>query len=87
VKISFDPNPNALMIPTQAIIPQARGKKVVLFRGGTADFIDVTTGPRDSTNVQITSGLNQGDTIIVTGLLSIKPEAKVTLNKIVNAKP
>ena len=87
VKISFDPNTNALMIPTQAIIPQARGKKVVLYKGGTVDFVDVTTGPRDSTNVQITSGLNQGDTIIVTGLLSVKPEAKVTLNKIVNQKP
>jgi len=36
--------------------------------------------------VQITEGLSHGDTIIVTGLLSLKPEAKVTLNKIVNQK-
>jgi len=86
VKMSFEPDNNALMIPTQAIIPQARGKKVVLYNGGTANFVDVVTGVRDSTNVQITDGLKKGDTIIVTGLLSLKPEAKVTLNKIVNQK-
>ena len=86
VKMSFEPDNNALMIPTQAIIPQARGKKVVLYKDGTANFVDVVTGVRDSTNVQITDGLKKGDTIIVTGLLSLKPEAKVTLNKIVNQK-
>ena len=84
VKMQFDSNPSALMIPTQAIIPQARGKKLALFKGGTAEFVDVTTGIRDSSNVQITSGLNKGDTVIVTGLLSVKPDSKVQLNKIVN---
>lgn len=86
VKMSFEPDPNALMIPSQAIIPQARGKKVALYRGGTADFVDVVTGVRDSSNVQITNGLTKGDTVIVTGLLTVKPDAKVTINKIVNQK-
>ena len=86
VKISFDPDPNALMIPTQAIIPQARGKKVVVYKDSTAKFVDVVTGVRDSTNVQITSGLNQGDTVIVTGLLTVKPDGKVTIGKIINQK-
>jgi membrane fusion protein, multidrug efflux system len=44
----------------------------------------VTTGVRDSSMVQITSGLNKGDTVVVTGLLSVKPDAKITLAKIVN---
>lgn len=84
VTIKFEPDPNAIMIPTQAIIPQARGKKVYQFQGGKAKFIDVTTGLRDSANVQITSGLKAGDTILVTGLLAIKPDAKVNLGKVVN---
>ncbi len=84
VKISFEPDLNALMIPTQAIIPQARGKKVALYKSGIANFVDVITGVRDSSNVKITSGLNKGDTVIVTGLLSLKPEATVTITKIIN---
>lgn len=84
VRLSFAPDPNALMVPTQAIIPQARGKKVVVYRNGTATFTDVTTGVRDSSMVQIVSGLSQGDTVVVTGLLSIKPDAKITIRNIVN---
>lgn len=79
VILNFAPDPNAIMIPTQAIIPQARGKKVYLFKGGVAKFVDVETGIRDSATVQITSGLNVGDTVLLTGLLSLRPEAKVAL--------
>lgn len=85
VKINFDPNPNALLIPTQAVIPQARGKQVALYRNGKANFVDVTTGVRDSAMVQVINGINKGDTVIVTGLLSIKPDAKVKLNKVMNS--
>jgi len=84
VKLSFAPNEAALMIPTQAIIPQARGKKVYVYKNGQAEFVDVVTGVRDSSNVQITEGLAKGDTVIVTGLLGLKPEAKVSIKKIIN---
>ena len=84
VMLSFDPDPNALLVPTQAILPQARGKKVILYKGGTAIFADVTTGVRDSAKVQITDGLKAGDTVVVTGLLSVRPEAKIQIGRIVN---
>ncbi len=84
VQLSFDPDPNALLIPTQAVIPQARGKKVILYKGGIAIFADVTTGIRDSARVQIIDGLKAGDTVVVTGLLSVRPEAKIQIGKIVN---
>lgn len=82
VKIAFPPNPNALLVPTQAIIPQARGKKVALFNNGTATFVQVETGVRDSTFIQITNGIKIGDTVITSGLLSLKPEGKIKAGKI-----
>lgn len=84
VRLNFEPNPNAILIPSQAIIPQARGKKVYVYEDGKAKFVDVTTGIRDSVNVQITEGLKVGDTVLITGLLTLKPEAKVMLGKVVN---
>jgi membrane fusion protein, multidrug efflux system len=84
VSLRFEPETAAIMVPTQSIIPQARGKKVVLYQNGIAKFTDVTTGLRDSATIQVTSGLKEGDTILVTGLLSIKPDAKVVVDKIVN---
>ena len=84
VNLEFEPDPNAILIPTQAIIPQARGKKVYLYNDGKAKFVDVTTGIRDSADIQITSGLKVGDTVLITGLLSLKPDGKVMLGKVVN---
>jgi len=86
VQLSFDPDPNAILIPTQAVVPQARGKKVILYNGGVAKFVDVTTGSRDSSRVQVLSGIKAGDTVVVTGLLSVRPEAKIDIARIVNAQ-
>lgn len=82
VTLNFEPDPNAIMIPTQAVIPQARGKKVYVYNGGVAKFVDVETGIRDSANIQITKGLKVGDTVLLTGLLSLRPEAKVQLSAV-----
>jgi membrane fusion protein (multidrug efflux system) len=82
VNIDFARNNNAILVPSQAILPQARGKKVVLYRNGIAVFADVQTGIRDSVNVEIISGIKAGDTIVTTGLLGIKPEAKLKLSKV-----
>jgi membrane fusion protein, multidrug efflux system len=83
-KVAFDmgDNNDAVMIPTQAIIPQARDKQVIVYNGGNADFRIVTTGTRDSAKVEILSGLLIGDTVITTGLLSIKPGSKINLSSL-----
>ncbi len=83
-KVSLDLGKNnaALIIPTQAVIPQARNKRVVLYRSGAPEYQIVTTGIRDSTFVEITDGLKVGDTVITTGLLAIRPESKITLTKV-----
>lgn len=85
VKLSFEPDSNALMIPTQAVIPQARGKRVYVFSNGKANSVDVITGIRDSAMVQVTDGLKAGDTVITTGLLGLRPDAKVLIRQVVNS--
>jgi len=83
VILDFAPNYTAIMVPTQAIIPQARGKKVVVFKNGKAIFTDVTTGVRDSSNIQILTGINAGDTVVTTGLMSVKPDAKLMIKNVI----
>ena len=68
------------MIPTQAIIPQARNKKVIAVRNGMASMETVTTGIRDAAMVEITTGLKAGDTVLITGLLATKPGSKLQIN-------
>ncbi|MEO6219100.1 MAG: efflux RND transporter periplasmic adaptor subunit [Ginsengibacter sp.] len=82
VNFSMGDNNNAIMIPTQAIIPEARDKKVIVYRSGIAIFNTVITGDRDSARVEIVKGLAVGDTIITTGLLTIKPASKIKLSSL-----
>ncbi|HEX5171107.1 MAG TPA: efflux RND transporter periplasmic adaptor subunit [Cyclobacteriaceae bacterium] len=82
VSLQLGRTDNALMIPTQAVIPQARNKQVIIYKNDSVQFKIVETGLRDSAFVQITSGLQQGDTVIITGLMAIRPNAKVKLGRV-----
>ncbi len=82
VKIELGQNDAALMIPSQAVIPKARNKEVIVYRSGIANMEKVTTGIRDSSMVEITSGLKAGDTVLITGLLTTKQGSKVIINKV-----
>jgi len=82
VNLRLGQDNKALVIPTQAIIPQARTKQVVLLRKDSVQFVNVETGIRDSAYVQITNGLKVGDTVITSGLMAIRPNAKVKVTKV-----
>lgn len=83
VKIELGQNDAALMVPSQAVIPKARNKEVIIYRSGIAHVEKVTTGIRDSSMVEITSGLKAGDTVLITGLLTTKQGSKVIINKVI----
>ena len=83
VQIPLGKNNAALMIPTQAVIPKARGKEVIALRNGLASMETVRTGFRSTVQVEIIDGLKTGDTVLITGLLSTKPGSKVKINKII----
>lgn len=82
VNLQLGRTDNALMVPTQAVIPQARGKQVIIYSGDSIAFREVETGIRDSAYVQITNGLQAGDTVIISGLMAIRPTSAVKLEKI-----
>jgi membrane fusion protein, multidrug efflux system len=82
VKIVLGKNENALMIPNNSIVPQGRKKLIYLFKSNKAISTEITTGIRDSTNIQVLTGLNKGDTVITTGLLFLKPGSDVKLTKV-----
>ncbi|HTY60605.1 MAG TPA: efflux RND transporter periplasmic adaptor subunit [Bacteroidota bacterium] len=64
---------DALVVPTQAIIPVFKGQTVLLRRGGLVVSVPVKTGIRTATGVQITEGVSPGDTVITTGILQLRP--------------
>ncbi|MBT1703565.1 efflux RND transporter periplasmic adaptor subunit [Chryseosolibacter indicus] len=82
INLQLGKNDQALLVPSQAVIPTARNKQVALFKKDSVTFAVVETGIRDSAFVQVLSGLKAGDTIITTGLMAIRPNAKVKIKKV-----
>jgi len=82
VRIVLGQNENAIMIPTIVVQPLGRKKLVYLYKGGKSMPADITTGIRDSSSVQVLTGLSVGDTVITTGLLFLRPGADVKLKKV-----
>ena len=82
VQLKLGNNPNALMIPTQAVIPQEGDKSVILARKGKAHFVTIKTGIRKASKVEVTEGLEPGDTVITSGILFLKEKSKLSYSTI-----
>ncbi|MGE5424312.1 MAG: efflux RND transporter periplasmic adaptor subunit, partial [Syntrophothermus sp.] len=82
VKLTLGENQKALMVPSQAVIPQEMNKRVIVSRNGKAEFVIIKTGIRQSAMVEVTEGLKEGDTVVTTGILFIKPGMELVFSKI-----
>lgn len=82
VKLALEKSENAIMVPNSSVLPQGRNKFIFLYKGGKARQTEITTGVRDSTNIQVMTGINNGDTVITTGLLYLRPDVDVKLTKV-----
>lgn len=83
VKLPLTEIKNAILIPSEAIIPIQDGKKVFIAQNGLAKEVKVETGTRTEELILVTQGLKAGDTIITSGIMGLKPETaiQVTLKK------
>lgn len=72
----------ALMIPTQALIPDITGQSVLVMKNGIAKLLPVDIGIRTEDKVQIMGPVTAGDTIVATNILKIKPDSKVKITNV-----
>ena len=72
----------SVLVPTNCIIPDDKNKQVVVVKGGKANFVNVKTGIRNEDMVEIISGINPGDSVVVTGVLFARPKAPVKVRSV-----
>ncbi|MGE4586878.1 MAG: efflux RND transporter periplasmic adaptor subunit [Mangrovibacterium sp.] len=75
--------PEAVSIPTEALIPEMEGEKVFIYRNGKAEEVKVTTGLRTETHIQVRTGLQFGDTLLTTAILQLRQGLPVQLDTLV----
>ncbi len=79
VELPLDIIKDAVVIPTEAIIPIQNGKKVFIANKGMAKEVLVETATRTDAYILVLSGLKAGDTVLTSGVMSLKEEAPIVV--------
>lgn len=77
VEYGLSRSKDAILLPTDCVVPVLKGKKVFVVRNGVAISRPITTGLRTESSVEVLSGLVFGDTVITTGLLQLRDSTRV----------
>jgi membrane fusion protein (multidrug efflux system) len=86
VQLTLQTIDDAIMIPTEALIPELNGQKVFLYKNGRAKSFPVETGIRTDRQIQIVKGVQSSDSLIVTGLLQLKDSMQVKVKEVITTK-
>jgi membrane fusion protein (multidrug efflux system) len=79
VKLPLTTIKDAIVVPSQAIVPVQDGKKVFISNMGKAKEIMVEATTRTDASILILSGLKAGDTLITSGVMSLKNDAPIKI--------
>ena len=82
VRIRMAEIPDAIAVPSEALVPELGIDKVFLYKDGKAQPVAVETGLRTDAMVQVVKGLQMGDTVITSGTLQLRTDLPVKLDRI-----
>jgi membrane fusion protein, multidrug efflux system len=82
VKVILTKDEEGILVPSNALIPDAASNQVVLVKKSKAVFANVETGKRNADLVQLSSGVKEGDTIVVSGVLFVRPNTLVKIRTV-----
>ena len=68
---------DAIVIPTEAVVPIQNGKVVYIANNGKAKEVKIETLARTAKDVVVTSGIKSGDTLLTSGVMALKDEAEI----------
>ncbi|MCD0469891.1 efflux RND transporter periplasmic adaptor subunit [Flavobacterium sp. JAS] len=77
VKLPLNIIKDAIVVPSEAIVPIQDGKKVYIANMGKAKEVKVDATTRTDASILILSGLKAGDTLITSGVMSLKNDAPI----------
>ncbi len=77
VKLPLNIIKDAIVVPSESIVPVQDGKKVYIANMGKAKEVMVDATTRTDASILILSGLKAGDTLITSGVMSLKNEAPI----------
>ncbi|WP_374950775.1 efflux RND transporter periplasmic adaptor subunit [Mucilaginibacter sp.] len=83
INLTLDQIPKTIMVPTECVIPDLKSSKVYIYKNGVAVAKNVKTDLRTDTKIQIVDGLKAGDSVVVSGLIQIRPKSPLKILKVI----
>lgn len=80
VNLPLETAEDAILVPTESLIPVQNGKRIYIVENGKAKEIDVEIGSRTGSSVRVISGLKPGDTIITYGVMALQNGMPIKVN-------
>jgi membrane fusion protein, multidrug efflux system len=84
VKVLLNKDEEGIVVPSNALIPDASSNQVIVVKKRKAVFVKVETGIRTADMVELSRGVNTGDTIVVKGVLFVRPNSFVKVRNIMD---
>ena len=77
ISLALNTSGEALAVTSQALIPSSSGYTVFVSHKNVVEIVPVEIGQRSEGAVEITKGLNKGDTVVTSNLLRLMPGSAV----------
>lgn len=84
VKVILFKDEKGIIVPSNCIIPDANSNQLIVIKNKKAGFVNVETGIRNENAVEIVGGIKPGDTVIVSGILFVRPNSILKIRNIVS---
>lgn len=82
VELILQTTSNAILVPTESVIPEQSGKKVFILENGKAKEVRIESGIRTELSLEVLSGLKVGDTLLTTGILQLRQGLGIKISKL-----
>ena len=79
VMLTLNDVKNAITIPSQALALDISGERVFIYKNGVAVSKKIESGIRTEEEVQIMNGISEGDSVIISGIMQLRPNARVRI--------
>jgi membrane fusion protein, multidrug efflux system len=79
VRLTVERRPDALTVPSNAVVDSDGRRGVFTIKDQTAKFVETKIGLSDGQRIEIIDGLREGDRVITTGALALRDGDRIAL--------
>lgn len=83
IRIKLDQIDNAIVIPGISTVKEMGRDITYVYENGKAKEVEIATGMRTSSSVEVVSGLTVGDTLLTTGVMQLRSGMPVRIDRMV----